>query len=42
LKIADGMVEKIVQKTIDLGIKDESQFIILSDTDLMMFHPLLH
>ena len=31
LKIADGMVEKIVQKTIDLGIKDESQFVILSE-----------
>jgi predicted AlkP superfamily pyrophosphatase or phosphodiesterase len=31
LKIADGIVESIVQKTIDLGIKDESQFIILSE-----------
>jgi predicted AlkP superfamily pyrophosphatase or phosphodiesterase len=31
LKIADGIVENIVQKTIDLGIKDESQFVILSE-----------
>jgi predicted AlkP superfamily pyrophosphatase or phosphodiesterase len=31
LKIADSIVEKIVQKTIDLGIKDESQFVILSE-----------
>jgi predicted AlkP superfamily pyrophosphatase or phosphodiesterase len=31
LKIADGIVENIVQKTVDLGIKDESQFIILSE-----------
>ena len=31
LKIADNIVEKIVQKTIDLGIKDESQFVILSE-----------
>jgi predicted AlkP superfamily pyrophosphatase or phosphodiesterase len=31
LKIADGIVEEIVQKTIELGIKDESQFIILSE-----------
>jgi predicted AlkP superfamily pyrophosphatase or phosphodiesterase len=31
LKIADGIVESIVQKTIELGIKDESQFIILSE-----------
>ena len=31
LKIADGIIESIVQKTIDLGIKDESQFIILSE-----------
>jgi predicted AlkP superfamily pyrophosphatase or phosphodiesterase len=31
LKIADGIVESIVQKSIDLGIKDESQFIILSE-----------
>jgi len=31
LKIADGIVESIVQKTIDLGIKDESQLIILSE-----------
>jgi predicted AlkP superfamily pyrophosphatase or phosphodiesterase len=31
LKIADGIVEEIVQKTIELGMKDESQFIILSE-----------
>jgi predicted AlkP superfamily pyrophosphatase or phosphodiesterase len=31
LKIADGIVEEIVQKTIELGIKDKSQFIILSE-----------
>ena len=31
LKIADNIVENIVQKTIDLGIKDESQFVILSE-----------
>jgi len=31
LKIADNIVEKIVQKTIALGIKNESQFIILSE-----------
>jgi predicted AlkP superfamily pyrophosphatase or phosphodiesterase len=31
LKIADGIVEEIVRKTIELGIKDESQFIILSE-----------
>ena len=31
LKIADDIVEKTVQKTIKLGIKDESQFIILSE-----------
>jgi predicted AlkP superfamily pyrophosphatase or phosphodiesterase len=31
LKIADGIVQQIVQKTVDLGIKDESQFIILSE-----------
>jgi predicted AlkP superfamily pyrophosphatase or phosphodiesterase len=31
LKIADGIVESIFQKTIDLGIADESQLIILSE-----------
>jgi predicted AlkP superfamily pyrophosphatase or phosphodiesterase len=31
LKIADSIVENIVQKTVDLGIKDESQFVILSE-----------
>ena len=31
MKIADGIVENIVQKTIELGMKDESQFIILSE-----------
>jgi predicted AlkP superfamily pyrophosphatase or phosphodiesterase len=31
LKIADGVVQSIFQKTIDLGIKDESQLIILSE-----------
>jgi len=31
LKIADGIVENIFQNTINLGIKDESQFIILSE-----------
>ena len=28
LKIADGIVEKIVQKTVDLGIEDESHFVV--------------
>ena len=31
LKIADGFVGRIVQKTVDLGIKDESHFVILSE-----------
>jgi len=31
LKIADGIVQSIFQKTIDLGIADESQLIILSE-----------
>ncbi len=31
LKVADGLVEKIVQKTVDLGIREESQFIIISE-----------
>jgi len=31
LKIADSIVENIVQKTVELGIKDESQFVILSE-----------
>jgi predicted AlkP superfamily pyrophosphatase or phosphodiesterase len=31
LKIADGIVESIFQKTIDLGIMEESQLIILSE-----------
>jgi predicted AlkP superfamily pyrophosphatase or phosphodiesterase len=31
LKIADGIVESIFQKTIELGIKDESQLILLSE-----------
>jgi predicted AlkP superfamily pyrophosphatase or phosphodiesterase len=31
LKIADGIVENIVQKTVELEIKDESQFVILSE-----------
>jgi predicted AlkP superfamily pyrophosphatase or phosphodiesterase len=31
LKIADGIVENIVQKSVDLGIQDESQFVILSE-----------
>jgi len=31
LKNADSIVESIVQKTVDLGIKDETQFIILSE-----------
>ena len=31
LKVADGIVENIVQKTVELGIRDESQFIIISE-----------
>src|SRR2546427_6796771 len=31
LIIADGIVENIVEKTVELGIKDESQFVILSE-----------
>jgi len=31
LKIADDIVGKIVQKTVELGIKDKSQFVILSE-----------
>jgi predicted AlkP superfamily pyrophosphatase or phosphodiesterase len=31
VKIADRTVERIVQKTEDLGIKDESQFVIVSE-----------
>ena len=31
MKIVDSIVENIVQKTIDLGIKDEPQFVILSE-----------
>ncbi len=31
LRIADGIVEKIVQKTVDLGIEDESHFVVLSE-----------
>jgi predicted AlkP superfamily pyrophosphatase or phosphodiesterase len=31
LRIADGIVENIVQKTVELRIKDESQFVILSE-----------
>jgi predicted AlkP superfamily pyrophosphatase or phosphodiesterase len=31
LKNADSIVENIVQKTVDLGIKNESQFVILSE-----------
>jgi predicted AlkP superfamily pyrophosphatase or phosphodiesterase len=31
LKKADSIVENILQKTVDLGIKDESQFVILSE-----------
>ena len=31
LKFADCIVENIVQKTVELGIKDETQFVILSE-----------
>ncbi len=31
LKKADDVVGKVIQKTVDLGIKDDTQFIILSE-----------
>jgi predicted AlkP superfamily pyrophosphatase or phosphodiesterase len=31
LKVADGIVENIVHKTVELGIREESQFIIISE-----------
>jgi len=31
LKVADSIVENIVQKTVELGIREESQFIIISE-----------
>ncbi len=31
LEVADGIVENIVHKTVELGIKEESQFIIISE-----------
>ena len=38
LKIADNLVGQVIQKTIDLGIKEDTQFIIFSDTDSMMLN----
>src|SRR5581483_7741077 len=31
LEVADGIVKNIVHKTVELGIKEESQFIIISE-----------